>query len=251
MTHDIARHRQPRQHCLTIQEPQREPAPDLGWLVQSPGWTPLDACGVLVTVRYRSADPRLDFGGDWYLSMPLADGDLLLAVGDVAGHGLEAAAEMVRIRYAMASLAVACGEPAGLLNRLNTALCRSGSITATAAAARFRSRSGELAWAQAGHPPILACGPGGVRRLSSPDGMMLGIDPAAKFGQATTRLDRGGFLVMYTDGVFRRSESIDQAIDGLAALAAAVRCRPAGLLDHVTYGAADDDACVLVAERIR
>jgi serine phosphatase RsbU (regulator of sigma subunit) len=144
-----------------------------------------------------------------------------------------------------------CGEPAGLLSRLNTALCRRGSITATAAAARFRSRSGELTWAQAGHPPILAAGPGGVRRLSSPDGMMLGIDPAASFGQAATRLDRGGFVVMYTDGIFRRSESIDQEIDGLAALAAAARCCPAGLLDHVTYDAAGDDACVLVAERIR
>ena len=251
MIHDIARQRRPRQHCLTIQEPQREPARDLGWLVQSPGWTPLDACGMLVTVRYRSADPRLDCGGDWYLSMPLAGGDLLLAVGDVAGHGLEAAAEMARIRYAMASLAIACGEPAGLLSRLNTALCRRGGITATAAAARFGSRSGELAWAQAGHPPVLAAGPGGVRRLSSPDGMMLGIDPAASFGQATTHLGRGGFVVMYTDGIFRRSESIDQAIDGLAALAGAARCCPAGLLDHVTYDAAGDDACVLVAERIR
>ncbi len=80
---------------------------------------------------------------------------------------------------------------------------------------------------------------------------MLGVDRAARFGQATTRLDQGAFVVMYTDGVFRRSESMDQAINGLAALAAAVRCCPAGLLDHVTYDAADDDACVMVAERVR
>jgi serine phosphatase RsbU (regulator of sigma subunit) len=104
--------------------------------------------------------------------MPLADGDILLAVGDVAGHELTAAAEMIRMRYAMASLALACREPAGLLDRLNTAL-------------------------------------------------------------------------------FRRSESMDQAINGLAALAAAVHCCPAGLLDHVNYDAADDDACVMVAERVR
>jgi len=55
---------------------------------------------------------------------------------------------------------------------------------------------------------------------------------------------------MYTDGVFRRSESMDEAINGLAALAAAVPCCPAWLLDHVTYDAADDDACVMVAERV-
>jgi serine phosphatase RsbU (regulator of sigma subunit) len=103
---------------------------DLAWLVQSHGWTSLDACGVQVTVGYRCADPGQRAGGDWYLSMPLAHGDLLLAVGDVAGHGLEAAAEMVRIRHAMASLAIACGEPAILLNRLNTALCRRGGSPA-------------------------------------------------------------------------------------------------------------------------
>jgi serine phosphatase RsbU (regulator of sigma subunit) len=237
--------------CPRSLAPQSGLAPDLEWLVQPPGWTPLGACGVMVTVRYRSADPKLHVGGDWYLAMPLADGDLLLAVGDVAGHGLTAAAEMIRIRYAMASLALACREPAGLLDRLNTALCRRGGITATAVAARFRGRSGELTWAQAGHPPILAASSGAVRRLPRPDGMMLGVDRAARFGQATTRLDQGAFVVMYTDGVFRRSESIDQAINGLAALAAAVRCRPAGLLDHVTYDAADDDACVMVAEHVR
>jgi serine phosphatase RsbU (regulator of sigma subunit) len=230
---------------------QRQLIPGLPWLAQPPGWTPLEACGVLVTVRYHSADPRLRIGGDWYLSMPLAGGDLLLAVGDVAGHGLTAAAEMVRLRCAMASLAAACDGPAEILDRLNMALCRRGGRTATAVAARFRRRSGELTWAQAGHPPILAAGPCGVRRLPNPEGMMLGVDPGARFAHATARLDPGDFVVMYTDGVFRRSDSIDQGIDGLTALAAAARRAPAGLLDHVNYNAADDDACVLVAERVR
>jgi serine phosphatase RsbU (regulator of sigma subunit) len=223
----------------------------LGWLVQPPGWTPMDACGVKVAVRCHSADPALGAGGDWYLSMPLSDGDLLLAVGDVAGHGLTAAAEMIRVRYAMASLALACGEPARLLDRLNTALCRRDSITATAVIARFCPRSGELTWAQAGHPPMLAADSGGVRRLPSPDGMMLGVDPAARFGHAIAHLEQGAFVVMYTDGVFGRSESIDQAINRLAALAGATRCCPDRLLDHVNYRAAGDDACVLVAERVR
>ena len=80
---------------------------------------------------------------------------------------------------------------------------------------------------------------------------MLGVDPAARFGHATARLDRGDFLVMYTDGVFRRSDSIDQGIDDLAKLAADARCCPPGLLDQVNYDAAGDDACVLVAERVR
>jgi len=229
---------------------QRQLIPDLRWLVQPSGWTPLKGCGVLVAVRSRSADPRLRVGGDWYLSMPLAGGDLLLAIGDVAGHGVTAAAEMIPIRYALASFATASGEPAEILDRLNTALCRRCGVTATVVAARFCPRSGELTWAQAGHPPILACDSSGVRRLPSPDGVMLGVDPAARFGHATARLDRGDFLVMYTDGVFRRSDLIDQGIDDLAKLAADARCCPPGLLDQVNYDAAGD-ACVLVAERVR
>ena len=80
---------------------------------------------------------------------------------------------------------------------------------------------------------------------------MLGVNPAFRFGQGSTYLDRGDFLVMSTDGVLRRSDSIDQGIDALASLAATARCCPPSLLDHVTYDAAGDDACVLVAERVR
>ena len=101
------------------------------------------------------------------------------------------------------------------------------------------------------HPPILAVGASGVRRLPSPDGMMLGVAPAATFGQATTSLDRGDFVVLYTDGVLHRSEPIDQGIDAVASLAAAARCCPPEVLDRVAYDAAGDDACVLVAERVR
>src|SRR5215470_15016731 len=91
--------------CQWAAAAQRELYLDLQWLTQPPGWTPLRNCGVQVSVRQHSADPRLRIGGDWHLSMPLPGGDLLLAVGDVAGHGLPAAAEMVRLRYAMASFA--------------------------------------------------------------------------------------------------------------------------------------------------
>jgi hypothetical protein len=237
--------------CPWIQAPQHQTFFDLEWLVQSPGWTPLSGCGVHVTARTRTADARMRAGGDWHLSMPLRGGDLLLAIGDVAGHGLTAAAEMVRLRYAMASLAITRGEPAAILDDLNTMLCRRGDVTATAAAARFCPRTGELSWAQAGHPPILAADADGVRPLPSPDGMMLGVAPSARFGQATARLEPGDFVVLYTDGVFLRSESIDQGIDALAALAAAARCCPPSLLDNVNYDAAGDDASVLVAERVR
>ena len=56
---------------------------------------------------------------------------------------------------------------------------------------------------------------------------------------------------MYTDGVLRRSQPVDEGIAAMASLAAMTRCCPPALLDYVRYDAAGDDACVLVAERIR
>jgi hypothetical protein len=81
--------------------------------------------------------------------------------------------------------------------------------------------------------------------------MMLGVAPRARYGQANARLDPGDFLVMYTDGIFRHSQSIDEGIDDLASNVAAALCCPPALLDQVNYDAAGDDACVLVAERVR
>lgn len=237
--------------CPPTAATPRQIADELPWLAQPPGWTPLADCGVHVAVRYRSAGPGLRSGGDWYLAMPLAGGDLLLAVGDVVGRGLTAAADMARLRYAMAAFATTSDDPAGIVAKLNVAACRRDGVTATVAAARFTPGSGELTWAQAGHLPILAAGPGGVRRLPSPDGMMLGVDAAARFGRATACLDPGDYLVMYTDGVLRHADPIDQGIDAMARLAADARYCPTTLLDHVNYQASGDDACVLVAERIR
>jgi serine phosphatase RsbU (regulator of sigma subunit) len=224
---------------------------DLPWQVRQPGWTPLGDCGVQVAVRCHSADPTLRIGGDWHLSMPLPGGDLLLAVGDVGGHGLPAAVEMLRLRYAMASFATACADPAAILCHLNKALCRRGDATATAVAARFSPRSGELTWAQAGHPPVIVASGDRARRLPSPAGTMLGVVPHARYDRAAARLRPGDFIVLYTDGVFRRRESVDEGINAMARLAASARCCPPALLDHVDYGAAGDDACVLVAERVR
>jgi len=110
-----------------------------------------DACTACrLTVRYRSADPEdCALDGDWYFSMPLADGDLLLAVGECrrapAGgspprwHGY--VTRWRSSQWRAASL------PGSLKTASTRALCRRGSITAHGGKARFfRSRYGELAW---------------------------------------------------------------------------------------------------------
>jgi hypothetical protein len=126
---------------------------------------------------------------------------------------------MLRLRYAMASFATACADPAAILSHLNEALCRRGDATATAVTARFSPRSGELTWAQAGHPPVIVASGDRVRRLPSPDGTMLGVVPHARYDRAAARLRPGDFIVLYTDGVFSRRESVDEGINAMAGTA--------------------------------
>ena len=124
------------------------------------------------------ADRRARVGGDWHQIVPLPDGDLLLAVGDVAGHGLAAAATMAQLRHALAGLALLTPSPAAILTALNTLLCQRpdvDALLATAVVARYEPQHKRLTWAQAGHPPALVARTGGVRPLSRPSGLLLGV----------------------------------------------------------------------------
>jgi serine phosphatase RsbU (regulator of sigma subunit) len=208
-----------------------------------------------VAVRYLAADDSADVGGDWYLAIPLADGDVVFAVGDVVGHGLAAAPPMVALRHAAAAYAVAGHEPGEVLAALNTLLCRQGAwATATAVVAHYRAATGELTWARAGHPPIMLAGSHGVHTRYEPTGMLLGVDPTATYGHASVRLRPGDVVLMYTDGLIeQRGKGID---DGVRELAAEVRAglhgpvndRLTSILDRLHRRNPNDDACMLAAQ---
>jgi serine phosphatase RsbU (regulator of sigma subunit) len=215
--------------------------------------------GLRVGVRYLAADAGDSggVGGDWYLAVPLPDGDVTFAVGDVVGHGLAATPPMVALRHAAAAYAVAGHQPAEVLAALNTLLCRqSGWATATAVVARFRPETGDLTWARAGHPPILVAGAHGVTARYEPTGMLLGVSPDASYQHAATRLDPGDVVLMYTDGLIEeRGQGID---DGVRDLAAQVRVgldepvdgRLTAILDRLRRRNPLDDACALAAQPV-
>jgi hypothetical protein len=184
--------------------------------------------------RYVAGGPGLDIGGDWYDAQMLDEGILALSVGDVAGHGVEAAARMGELRTATTALRLVQSAPDDLvavLHRLATGL----GYFATAICARL-DHAGSLFWASAGHlPPLLIRASGDVEVLSSEQSPPLGVQYRQRVPINRYRLDRGDVVLFYTDGLIeRRDEPIDVSLKGLVeAVTSSARRTPADLIDHV------------------
>ena len=105
-------------------------------------------------------------GGDWYITAEMPSGQVLIAIGDVAGHGLAAAAGMARLRGALAGLAITGAPPDRLVGWLNDLVRHVGpEHTASVVAGYFDPATRKLTWAQAGHPPPVLVRGGGRRTL--------------------------------------------------------------------------------------
>jgi serine phosphatase RsbU (regulator of sigma subunit) len=182
---------------------------------------PFDLPGLRVAMRYLPASRDSRVGGDWYITADMPIGQVLIAIGDVGGHGLTAAAGMARLRGALAGLAITGSPPQQLLGWLNDLVHHvAPEHTASVVAGYFDPATRVLTWAQAGHPPpVLVRGPDAIA-LDPPHGIMLG---AAKeeYHAATVTLQPDDLLLLYSDGLIeRRDRSLDA---GLATLRTAVR----------------------------
>jgi PAS domain S-box-containing protein len=192
---------------------------------------------VSVCGSYAPAAEMLEVGGDWYDSIELDDGRLLLAVGDVVGHGLEAAAEMGRLRAGLAALATGEHDPGRLLTALDHfASGPLGADFATVVCAVITPDTGEVSYASAGHPPILLIGPtGDIRWLDKATSAPLCSGTEQSRSTVTTNLEPGSTLVLYSDGlVERRNQSLFDGLDRLAAKVSQMTDSPmAGLADRI------------------
>jgi serine phosphatase RsbU (regulator of sigma subunit) len=212
---------------------------------------PVEATGVDVAVRYRPADVGRLVSGDWYDALPLPDKDLMLVVGDITGHGIDAVTGMIAARNALRGLAATGAGPAELLKNLNYASCHlTEGIAGTVICGRYQPDTRVLRWARAGHlPPILVRG-GAADLLPLPDGVMLGLDPNAEYEEATLELHPGDSLLMFTDGLIeRRGDSISDALRELTVAAVPAGPDAAAHADRVLSIALSDtgdDACLVV-----
>ncbi|MEU3933736.1 PP2C family protein-serine/threonine phosphatase [Streptomyces sp. NPDC029044] len=209
-----------------------------------------------LAVRYTPACQGLNVGGDWYDAFTLGDGRIGLAIGDVQGHNIEAAAFMGQVRAGLRALASVTGEPGEVLARTNDLLLSLGSdLFATCTFMRLDPCAGVLESARAGHLPCIwatADGKSGV--TEDEGGPPLGVQAGMPYPVTRYELTTGSVFVLLTDGVvegpsMRLEEGLDQ-VTRLAGIAAVAGMDVDALAAAVIKGAErvghDDDAAVLV-----
>lgn len=211
---------------------------------------PEDRGGIAFDAAYVPAESESRLGGDWYAAFMLPDGRYLISIGDVVGHGLEAAIAMDRIRTAISMAAINAPSLSEVLERVNTFVRIRGIPYATALIAMLDPRSLRLEYAGAGHPPMSLVEPDErIERLWS-RGPMLGAVANPCFASAYRQLTAGSRLVLFTDGLVEYGRNIVSGEARLGeSLAGASRSRhPASAIYSRVVGdvSPSDDVAVLV-----
>ncbi|MFH0177930.1 SpoIIE family protein phosphatase [Streptomyces cacaoi] len=213
--------------------------------------------GLQMAVRYLPAPDASQVGGDWYDAFSLSDGATALAVGDVVGHDLEAAAGMAQVRNMLRAYAWALQEPPSrIVERLDEAVMHITDVTmATMILARVEEADEgrwKLSWTNAGHPPPLLISHDGLADyLTGGHGILLGTGAGKPRTDATALLPPGSTLLLYTDGLIEEpGHSVDEGLHRLRRHAAALAHRPLDsftdqLLRRVRPAANDDDVALL------
>jgi serine phosphatase RsbU (regulator of sigma subunit)/integral membrane sensor domain MASE1/anti-sigma regulatory factor (Ser/Thr protein kinase) len=179
--------------------------------------------GVNLAVRYVPATADVQVGGDWYDVVQLPGGLIGLAIGDVAGHGLTAAATMGQIRMALRAYALQDPSPVSVVSGLHQLVSELGMPEmVTLMYLVFDPATRQLRYVNAGHPPALVIDGGTSAYLEDGLSPPIGVTPEATYTEARHELAAEATLLLYTDGlVERRRVSIQEGLDRLSLEAAA------------------------------
>ncbi|MGW4232927.1 PP2C family protein-serine/threonine phosphatase [Streptomyces sp. NPDC004980] len=210
--------------------------------------------GVRLAARYAPSQDGLAVGGDFYDAFPMRDGVAGMAIGDVQGHGVEAAAFMGEARASLRALASVTDDPGEVLACANDLLISLGcDLFTTCCLLSFVPRTGDLGIARAGHVPMVWGTDAGDSGVSvDAGGVPLGILPGQSYPVVHRRLTQPGYLVLLTDGVVEGpAYPIDEGLAEVARLVGAARGVGPGVLASRVIRVADrtghnDDAAVLV-----
>ncbi|MET9218985.1 SpoIIE family protein phosphatase [Streptomyces sp. NPDC088197] len=211
--------------------------------------------GVEVATRYLPAGATDLVGGDWFDTLALPGGVTLLAMGDVMGHGVEAAVEMSHYRSMLRVVAGEGDAPDRVLRRMDALLAAAGAQRpGTCLLGLADPARGGCFFASAGHlPPAVVTPDGRVRLLAVPPGPPLGADLRGTYETVYVPWRAGETLLLYTDGlVERRTEDIDASLARLASLVLPPDGEPldallARIVHRLAPSAAEDDVALLAA----
>ncbi|GHD66178.1 SpoIIE family protein phosphatase [Streptomyces goshikiensis] len=209
-----------------------------------------------IAATYQPGGTEAAVGGDWYDVITLGAGRTALVIGDVMGRGVRAAAVMGQLRTAVRAYARLDLPPHEVLQLLDGLAAEiDASQIATCVYAVHDPNEGLLAYASAGHLPILVRDEDGtVRRAADPTGPPLGTG-GWLHTSGTIALGPGSTAVLYTDGlVERRGEDIDEGVAALERALSGAQGTPAVICDRLMRALGvdadhDDDVAVMVLQQ--
>ncbi len=164
--------------------------------------------GLRLAARYRPGGAEASIGGDWYDAIPLRGGNVAIAIGDVVGRGVKAAARMAHLQSALRAYALESLRPALVLERMNSFVLegeQGGMVTLLYAVVDPDGHTVQVA--SAGHPPPLLLHPGGRPTfVEAPASSPLGVARYSAYEESVTTLDPSSTLLLYTDGLVEGPE---------------------------------------------
>lgn len=163
---------------------------------------------VRLSAKYVPATEEAKVGGDWYDALQLPDDRIFFAVGDVAGHGIEAAVAMNRARQILTSCALIDPNPGTVLQRVNSELLTTTTPMITAVVGLVDARNLEFTYAIAGHPPPVLIEPAQNARFLDGGSLPLGVHDDSVYKSRRVKTVPGAMLVLYTDGVIEHSHDV-------------------------------------------
>jgi serine phosphatase RsbU (regulator of sigma subunit) len=158
---------------------------------------------------YVPAGLEAQVGGDWYDAFELSPNRILFSMGDVAGHGVEAAVIMSRARQSILAISIGETDPGIVLARTNAALCLQGATMVTALCGIIDIEEQTISYANAGHPPIIELTKGRSLELLAGGGLPLGVAESASYETLTAPILPDSMLVLYTDGLVEHSHDLE------------------------------------------
>ena len=209
-------------------------------------------------VRYEPAVSPLEIGGDWYDVLDVGDHQIGIIVGDCVGSGLAAAAVMGQLRSSARVLLINGTTPGRLLDELDSAAAViAGAYCTTVFVGIVDTDTGEMTYSSAGHVPALLAVPGAEpETLTRATSVPLGVQKSGPRPEASKFLSPSSTLMLYTDGLVERRESlIDNGIHAAGQVLAETVEAPAEVVaDAVLSRLApkngfDDDVAIVVYRR--